>query len=251
VILLAPRPVFSEAFLNLSLVACEAAGIPAIIALNKSDLDEHKAARATLVPWERIGYTVQRDEKTGLVGFSASYNVKGGYEQIRECVGLLEASPQFVLVERIGLRGEESASSLEVAVQLTVGTYFSDVDTGLVDDLGIVEIPEELLAESVPPPMRAAPLPARVITEPLVQPTAPSVVGGPGGFQQPGAPGYRRPPAYVRPVMEKPPPEPVVRVRRGHLRLLETPGAAHDRGGPPAGGRSAQSSSSAIAKRVR
>ena len=49
----------------------------------------------------------------------------------------------------------------------------------------------------------------------------------------------------------EPPPEPVVRVRRGHLRLLETPGAAHDRGGPPAGGRSAQSSSSAIAKRVR
>jgi ribosome biogenesis GTPase len=38
VILLAPRPAFNEAFLNLSLVACEAAGIPVIIALNKSDL---------------------------------------------------------------------------------------------------------------------------------------------------------------------------------------------------------------------
>ncbi len=58
VILLAPRPAFSEAFLNLSLVACEAAGIPAVVALNKSDLDEHKAARASLALWERIGYHV-------------------------------------------------------------------------------------------------------------------------------------------------------------------------------------------------
>jgi hypothetical protein len=49
----------------------------------------------------------------------------------------------------------------------------------------------------------------------------------------------------------EPPPEPVVRVRRGHLRLLETPGAAQGRGGPPARGHSAQASSSAISKRVR
>jgi ribosome biogenesis GTPase len=44
VILLAPKPPFSEAFLNLSLVACEAARLPVIIALNKSDLPEHVAA---------------------------------------------------------------------------------------------------------------------------------------------------------------------------------------------------------------
>ena len=58
VILLAPRPAFSEAFLNLSLVACEAARIPVVIALNKSDLEEHAAARKSLVPYEKIGYTV-------------------------------------------------------------------------------------------------------------------------------------------------------------------------------------------------
>jgi len=58
VILLAPKPPFSEAFLNLSLVACEAARIPAIIALNKSDLPEHAATLKTLAPYEKIGYTV-------------------------------------------------------------------------------------------------------------------------------------------------------------------------------------------------
>ncbi|HXZ48134.1 MAG TPA: ribosome small subunit-dependent GTPase A [Usitatibacter sp.] len=58
VILLAPQPPFSEAFLNLSLVACEAARIPVIVALNKSDLPEHAAALASLRNYEAIGYTV-------------------------------------------------------------------------------------------------------------------------------------------------------------------------------------------------
>ena len=58
VILLAPKPPFSEAFLNLSLVACEAARLPVIVALNKSDLPEHAAALKTLANYERIGYTI-------------------------------------------------------------------------------------------------------------------------------------------------------------------------------------------------
>ena len=58
VVLLAPKPAFSEAFLNLSLVACEAARIPVIIALNKSDLPEHAVALKSLAPYEKIGYTI-------------------------------------------------------------------------------------------------------------------------------------------------------------------------------------------------
>ncbi len=58
VVLLAPKPPFSEAFLNLSLVACEAARIPVIIALNKSDLPEHAEALKSLQLYEKIGYTI-------------------------------------------------------------------------------------------------------------------------------------------------------------------------------------------------
>src|SRR5881394_2204998 len=58
VILLAPKPPFSEAFLNLSLVACEAARIPVINALNKSDLPEHAEALKSLRTYEKIGYTI-------------------------------------------------------------------------------------------------------------------------------------------------------------------------------------------------
>lgn len=58
VILLAPKPAFSEAFLNLSLVACEAARLPVVIALNKADLPEHAGSLKSLVPYQKIGYTV-------------------------------------------------------------------------------------------------------------------------------------------------------------------------------------------------
>ena len=58
VILLAPKPPFSEAFLNLSLVACEAARIAVVVALNKSDLPEHAEALKSLAPYEKIGYPI-------------------------------------------------------------------------------------------------------------------------------------------------------------------------------------------------
>ena len=89
---------------------------------------------------ERVGYAAKPDEKSGLVYFAASYSVKGSYEQIRRCVYLLESSPEFVLIEGLGLRGGESAASLDVGVQLVVGTYFSDLDEELLRQLGVTEV---------------------------------------------------------------------------------------------------------------
>jgi ribosome biogenesis GTPase / thiamine phosphate phosphatase len=58
IIIAAPRPTFSETFINLCLVACEAAGVKAIIAMNKNDLvEEHAAAMKRLSHLADIGYT--------------------------------------------------------------------------------------------------------------------------------------------------------------------------------------------------
>ncbi len=58
VIIIAPKPSFSDTFLNLCLVACSAANIPVIIMLNKKDLPEFEAARARVAPLEAVGYRV-------------------------------------------------------------------------------------------------------------------------------------------------------------------------------------------------
>ncbi|HLE60631.1 MAG TPA: hypothetical protein VI700_03755 [Thermoanaerobaculaceae bacterium] len=89
---------------------------------------------------ERVAYAVRRETKTGLVYFSAAYSVKGSYDQIRRCVFLLESSPEFVLLDGLGLRGDEGTSSLDVEVQLNVGTYFADVDERMLKQLGVNEV---------------------------------------------------------------------------------------------------------------
>jgi Tfp pilus assembly protein PilO len=89
---------------------------------------------------ERVAYSAQRQEKSGLVYFTAGYSVKGTYEQIRRCAFLLESSPEFIVLEGLALRGDEHASSLEVAVQLAVGTYFADLDEELMRQLGVHEV---------------------------------------------------------------------------------------------------------------
>jgi Tfp pilus assembly protein PilO len=89
---------------------------------------------------ERVSYAARREEKTGLVFFAATYSVRGSYDQIRRCVFLLESSPEFVLLDGLGLRGDESASSLNVGVQLNVATYFSDIDENLLKKLGVSEV---------------------------------------------------------------------------------------------------------------
>lgn len=89
---------------------------------------------------ESISYSYKLDDKTGLVYFSASYSVKGSYEQIRRCVYLLESSPQFIVLEGLALQSDQSAASLDVSVRLTMGTYFASVDAALVQELGIAEV---------------------------------------------------------------------------------------------------------------
>ena len=45
-----------------------------------------------------------------------------------------------MLVDGLALRGDESATSLDVGVQLGVGTYFADLDEGLLRQLGVNEV---------------------------------------------------------------------------------------------------------------
>ncbi|MCU0291887.1 MAG: hypothetical protein MUF10_07825 [Thermoanaerobaculaceae bacterium] len=90
---------------------------------------------------ERISYSYSKDAKSGLVYFTASYGVKGTYEQIRRCVYLMETSAQFIVLDGLALRGDPSSTSLEISVQLTMGTYFSEVDEALIQELGVKEVP--------------------------------------------------------------------------------------------------------------
>jgi len=58
VIVLATQPSFYEVLLNRCLIAAEAAGIKALIVLNKCDLEDQSGAKAKLVLYQKLGYQV-------------------------------------------------------------------------------------------------------------------------------------------------------------------------------------------------
>ena len=129
-------------------------------------VDIAKRTHAAGLQPERISYQVEPDRKTGMVHFSAVFGVAGTYEEVRRCVGLLESSPQFVIVERLAVRTEDAASSLDVAVHLSVGTYFVDADTGMLRQLGITDLPR-VAAASAGSPAEPSPAGAPAAEEPL------------------------------------------------------------------------------------
>jgi Tfp pilus assembly protein PilO len=103
-------------------------------------VDVVKRAQEAGLRVERVSYAARRDEKSGLVYFTAAYSVQGSYEQIRRCVYLLESSPQFVLLDGLALRSEDTMASTTISIQLTTGTFFSDVDQELMQKLGVTEV---------------------------------------------------------------------------------------------------------------
>ena len=114
VILLAPKPTFSEAFLNLSLVACEAARIPVVIALNKMDLAEHAQSRKALEPYDRIGYVV--------IGMSAKQDVSPLLPYLEKRVTLL--------VGQSGMGKSRTVNALVLSDVARVGELASTRDSG-------------------------------------------------------------------------------------------------------------------------
>jgi ribosome biogenesis GTPase len=155
VVLLAPRPAFSEAFLNLCLVACEAAHIPVIIALNKLDLDEHAAALKSLAPYERIGYTV--------LSYSAKQNVTPLLPHLEKKLTLLvgqsgmgkSRTVNALLLSEVARVGDLTASLDSGAHTTTFSRFYRlDKDTAIIDtpgfqSFGLFHLTEDQIGEGM------------------------------------------------------------------------------------------------------
>ena len=156
VILLAPRPAFSEAFLNLSLVACEAARLPVLIALNKSDLEEHAASRKSLDLYERIGYTV--------LSLSAKKDVSPLLPHLEKKLTLLvgqsgmgkSRTVNALLLSDVARVGDLTANLDSGAHTTTFSRFYRlDRDTAIIDtpgfqSFGLFHLTEDQIGEAMP-----------------------------------------------------------------------------------------------------
>ncbi|HEX4331378.1 MAG TPA: ribosome small subunit-dependent GTPase A [Usitatibacter sp.] len=156
VILLAPKPPFSEAFLNLSLVACEAAGLPVVIALNKSDLPEHAEALKSLGAFEKIGYTI--------ISMSAKFDTAQPLRPLLESKltllvgqsGMGKSKTVNALVLSDVARVGELTASLGSGAQTTTFSRFYrlDKDTAIIDtpgfqSFGLFHLTEDQIGEAM------------------------------------------------------------------------------------------------------
>ena len=155
VILLAPKPAHSEAFLNLSLVACEAAGLPVVIALNKADLPEHEALRKALEPYAKIGYT--------LISMSAKQDVAPLLPHLENKLTLLvgqsgmgkSKTVNALVLSDVARVGDLTASRDSGAHTTTFSRFYRlDRDTAIIDtpgfqSFGLFHLTEDQIGEAM------------------------------------------------------------------------------------------------------
>jgi ribosome biogenesis GTPase / thiamine phosphate phosphatase len=156
VIIIAPHPTFSPTFLNLCLVACEAANIPATIMLNKKDLPEFDAALKSIAYLERIGYQI--------MPMSAKFDI----EPLRPIL----AGKKTLLVGESGMGKSRTVNNLvmrdvakegNVSEALNSGKhtttytrlYWLDKDTAIIDSpgmqsFGLFHLEDEDIAYAMP-----------------------------------------------------------------------------------------------------
>ena len=155
VILVAPKPALSEAFLNLSLVACEAARLPVVIALNKADLPEHAAARKALEPYVKIGYT--------LITMSAKFDVSPLLPHLENKLTLLvgqsgmgkSKTVNALVLSDVARVGDLTASRESGAHTTTFSRFYRlDRDTAIIDtpgfqSFGLFHLTEDQIGEAM------------------------------------------------------------------------------------------------------
>lgn len=155
VILVAPKPPLSEAFLNLSLVACEAARLPVVIALNKADLPEHAAARKALEPYVKIGYT--------LITMSAKFDVSPLLPHLENKLTLLvgqsgmgkSKTVNALVLSDVARVGDLTASRESGAHTTTFSRFYRlDRDTAIIDtpgfqSFGLFHLTEDQIGEAM------------------------------------------------------------------------------------------------------
>jgi Tfp pilus assembly protein PilO len=82
---------------------------------------------AGLLP-DSFTYSADEDRGTGFIRFGVQYSVVGEYRQIRQMLAELQASPEFLVIEKLSLSGDEDPVSRELKMTVGIVTYLAEAD---------------------------------------------------------------------------------------------------------------------------
>lgn len=73
-------------------------------------------------------YSANEDRSTGFIRFGVRFSVEGRYLQIRQMLAELQSSPEFLIVENLGLSGDEDPIRQELRISVSIATILSEAD---------------------------------------------------------------------------------------------------------------------------
>jgi hypothetical protein len=73
-------------------------------------------------------YSWSEEKDLALIRFQITFSITGEYAQLRRMLATLQESPEFLLVSRLSLSGEEQATSRELRIGVTLTTFLSTAD---------------------------------------------------------------------------------------------------------------------------
>jgi len=82
---------------------------------------------AGLLP-DSFTYSADEDRGTGFIRFGVQYSVVGEYRKIRQMLAELQASPEFLVIEKLSLSGDEDPVSRELKMTVGIVTYLAEAD---------------------------------------------------------------------------------------------------------------------------
>jgi Tfp pilus assembly protein PilO len=88
----------------------------------------HSATREAGLQPGSFAYTAAEDRKLKYIRFGINFGVDGEYQQLRRLLGALQASSEFLIVENIGISGENEATNRNLSLSIRVATYLAEAD---------------------------------------------------------------------------------------------------------------------------
>ncbi len=94
-----------------------------------------EAARGAGLRPEKFSYTAKEVKKLNLFEFSVKFSVEARYTAVVKLLEHLRNSPQFLIVDRLSLAGEEGSTTDTVRLGIRVKTYVAEADEALLEAL--------------------------------------------------------------------------------------------------------------------
>lgn len=140
IIVLATQPSFYEALLNRCLIAAEAAGIKALIVLNKCDLDDNDHAREKLERYAALGYRVLPLSAKQDISALRPY-LQGEISILVGQSGMGKSTMVNALLPHEAVRTQEVSTVLDSGKHTTTAAhlYHLDAESILIDSPGLQE----------------------------------------------------------------------------------------------------------------